>query len=518
MGAPPLYVTPVPKADRLRGQGPLVGEFIEGFCRVTKESVGGSYKSKIRLRDWQHTASDCVYAKRPDGRFRHRQALIGLPRKNGKSALGSSYGLHGLVMGPEGGEVYSCAADKEQARIVFGVAKRMVELDEQLSGIIKPYRDALEYTETGSIYKVLSSEAFTKEGLNPTTIVYDELHAAPNDELYNVMRLSQGSRRNPLLIAITTAGVKTDTSGQDSICYRLFQHGVQVTKGEIKDDTFFMAWWGAPDGANYRDEAVWAAANPGYDDLIDPEDFRSAIVSVPENEFRTKRLNQWVSQSVAWLPQGAFDACRSSRDFVPGERGVVLGLDASKQGDAVSLVAVTVDSEPQIKVLGNWEKPKGPDGREWLPPRGEIKDCIRNAAKDYTVREITWGEYTFREMAEDLDDEGLPVVEFPQTLSRMGPATQRFYEAVTHRKLSHDGHPALERHFENAVLKTDSRGSRLVKDARSSARRITLALATVEAIDRAAYWYGQPTEAVYTWKDSEGNEHSKPVAEIGFVW
>src|ERR1039457_1961014 len=167
------------------------------------ESLGGSAGTLLQMRQWQNNTIGCVYARRPDGRLRHRQALIGLPRKNGKSALGSSMGLHGLIMGDYGSQVFSCAADKDQARIVFNVAKRMVEMDPQLDdrngGLIHVYRDALEYTEKGSVYKVLSSEAFTKEGLNPTVIVYDELHAAPTDELYNVMSLAQGARKDPLL-------------------------------------------------------------------------------------------------------------------------------------------------------------------------------------------------------------------------------------------------------------------------------------------------------------------------------
>jgi phage terminase large subunit-like protein len=512
-------MTPVPEADIQRGEGEIVTEFIEGFCRVTKESWGGSAGTLLRMRPWQIRDASCVFARRPDGRLRHREALIGLPRKNGKSALGSSYGLYGLISTTEGAEVYSCAADKDQARIVFNVAKRMVELDEDLSGMIKVYRDALEYTDNGSIYKVLSSEAFTKEGLNPSMVVYDELHAAPTDELYNVMVQAFGARKDPLLIIITTAGVKTDQTGGDSICYRRFQYGEKVASGEEEDETFFMVWYGAPKGADHRDPAVWEAANPGYGDLIDPEDFSSVVKKVHENEFRTKRLNQWVSQAKAWLPAGAWESCRDSdRPFVQPRKGVVLGFDGSKSLDNTALVAVTVEAEPKIKVLGLWERPEGV--KNWKVPRGTVKDTIRQACRDYRVREIAWDEFLWLDAAEDLEDEGLPVVVFPQTLGRMGPATQRFYEMVTNQKLVHDGDPRLARHLENAQLKTDSRGSRLMKDARESPRKIDLAVAAVMATDRAGYWLTQEIfdEPVYTWKDEEGEEHSTPVSKIGFVY
>lgn len=518
MSSPPLILTPVPLPDIQRGDGGVVDTFVEEYCRITKESLGGSAGTLLKLRPWQHNTSAMVYARRPDGRLRHRQAMIGLPRKNGKSALGSSYGLQGLVMGAPGSEVYSCAADKEQARIVFGVAKRMVELDEQLSKELVCTRDAITYPAKGSVYKVLSSEAFTKEGLNPTTIVYDELHAAPTDELYNVMALAQGSRRDPLMIIITTAGVKSDQTGQDSICYRLYQYGEKVATEEINDPSFFMAWWGAPAGADHRDPRVWEKANPGFNDLIDPEDFQSVLGRVSENTFRTKRLNQWVSSREAWLPAGTWNDCRNDRDFNPGRRGVVLGFDGSRYRDSTALVACTVDSDPQLVVLGVWERPGGDDGLEWQVPKGEVKDRIRQACKDYYVREVACDEWIWQDTLEDLADEGMPVVAFPQTMQRMAPATQRFYEMVVQRKISHNGDKTLARHLDNAQLKRDARGERLIKDKENSPRKIDLAVASVMALDRAAWFLTQPGEEDYVWKDQAGNTHSKPIKDVGFVW
>lgn len=521
MASPPLLMTPVPEADVQRGYGDIVVEFVHGFCRHVKDGIAAGAGEEISLRDFQRNVAGCVYARRPDGRFRHREALIGLPRKNGKSEIGSSFALHGLIMGGEGAEVYSCAADKEQARIVFGVAKAMVERDEELSKMIKVYRDSLEVVNfpdaNGSVYKVLSSEAFTKEGLNPTTILYDELHAAPTDELYNVMTLAQGARRNPLLIAITTAGVMSDQTGGDSICYRNYQRGEKICKGEETDDSFFMAWWGAPKGADHTDPAVWEAANPGYGDFLDPEDFASTLKRVHENEFRTKRLNQWVSSTEAWLPAGSWSARRTDRDFVPGGLGVVLGFDGSRSQDSTALVAVTVGPQPMVKVLGLWEKPTDDDG-DWRVPREEVKGVIRQACRDYFVREIAWDEWIWNDAAEELTDEGLPIVIFQQNMTRMSPATQRFYEDVTTGRMDQDGDPRLARHLDNCQLKTDARGSRVVKDAKNSPRKIDLAVAAIMANDRAAFWLHAPGPDSYQWKDAAGNEHSKPVKDIKFVW
>jgi len=517
MVAAPLYMTPVPAADVKRGDGRVVTEFVQSYCRVTKASWGGSAGSLIDLRQWQQNAIAAVYARRPDKRLRHRQALIGLPRKNGKSALGSSMGLYGLITGDDGSEVYSAAVDKEQARVVFNVAKRMVELDPELDdrqgGILRIQRDSILYPEKNSIYKVLSSEAITKEGLNPTVVIYDELHGAPDPELYDVMTLAMGARIDPLLIAITTAGTKSDKTGHDSVCYKLYQRGVKICQdaavGKNDDESFFRAWWGAPDGADFRDPEVWAAANPGLGDILDPEQLSFALNSVHENEFRTKHLNQWVSAVHAWLPQGAWEACGSNREFTPGKRGVVLGFDGSKSQDTTALVAVTIDAEPQIIVIGVWEKPDPKIDPDWRVPRGEVKDAIRRACQDYNVREVACDEYIWTDALEELADEGIPIAVFSQTLSHIAPATQRMYEMVTNKKVSHDRNPTMARHFENCQLKTDSRGSKLAKDSKSSPRKIDLAMATVMAVDRAGFFLHQPLE---------GTINGMAVSEVQFVW
>jgi phage terminase large subunit-like protein len=202
--------------------------------------------------------------------------------------------------------------------------------------------------------------------------------------------LAQGSRIDPLLIAITTAGVRTDRTGQDSIAYRRYQYGLKVASGEIDDPSFFMIWFGAPDDCDYRDPKVWEAANPGYGDLIDPENFKAVLGRVSEYAFKNKYLNMWTSSVQAWLPHGAWAKCKSDEPFTPGERGVVLGFDGSRSGDTTALVAVTVEAEPQVKVINCWEKPQ--EQIEWKVPRQEVKDTIRQACRDYEVREIAADE------------------------------------------------------------------------------------------------------------------------------
>ncbi|MER6064838.1 terminase large subunit [Streptomyces sp. NPDC001792] len=497
---PPRFLTPVPAADVRRGDGPDVADFIETLCVVTKDTFAGPSGSPLLLRPWQHKLLGHVFARRADGRRRHRVALIGEPRKNGKSGLGAGVALDGLFEG-SGAEVYSCAADKEQARIVFGDARRMVENSPDLSEAIKVYKDALEVPSTGSVYRCLSAEAFTKEGLSPTRVVFDELHAQPKPDLWNVMALAAGARLDPLLFAITTSGVKTDSTGKDSICYQLFQYGQKIAAGEEVDPSFFMAWWGAPDEADHRLAATWAMANPAFGDLIDPEDFEAAVKRTPEAEFRTKRLNQWVNTAEAWLPAGAWDACRGEQGLVEDGAEVCLGFDGSFNGDSTALVAVSCAEVPHVDVVESWEKPSDA-GHDWTVPILEVEAAIRAACRRWNVREIVCDPYRWGRTYQVLEDEGLPVVEFPQSPARMIPATTRFYEAVMNRSLTHSGDPRLARHLSNCVVKTDSRGSRLSKDAKNSPRKIDLAVAAVMAHERACQEpEPEPTPQFWSWAD-----------------
>jgi phage terminase large subunit-like protein len=500
----PYLLTPVPPADIERGDGDSFVGFAESFLRITKDSVGGDSGSLLVFREWQRELMRQLFARRPDGRYRHRQALIGMPRKNGKSAVGAAIAIYGLVSGPRGGEVYSIAADKEQARIVFGTAKKMIEMAPEMANSFNVYRDAIELPATGSVYRVLSAEAFTKEGLNPHLTIADEVHAQPTRELWDVMSLASGARVEPMMIGITTAGVKTDSTGGDSLCYGMYQYGEKIVRGEIDDPAFFFSWWGAPEGADHRDPAVWASANPGFNDIVSAEDFHSSVLRTPEAEYRTKRLNQWVSTAQAWLPAGAWDECEAGQP-IPDGADVVLGFDGSFNNDSTALVVVSCpqgeDDKPYVDVVAAWEKPSDA-GNEWSVPIFDVEDEIRKACRRWQVREIVCDPFRWARTYQILEAEGLPIVEFPQSPARMVPATQRFYEAVLNKTVEHSGDPRLARHLSNCVLRTDSRGSRLSKDAKGSPRKIDLAVSAVMALERACQEpEAEPIPQFFSWAD-----------------
>ena len=447
------------------------------------------------MRPWQRELLSHLYARRTDGRLKHRTALVGLARKNGKSAIGSGIALYGLLMGPKGGEVYSCAADREQARIVFGSAKQMIEMSPELAAQTKLYRDAIEVPSTGSVYRVLSSEAYSKEGLSPTLVVYDELHAAPNDELWNVMTLAQAARVDALTLAITTAGVKADSTGRDSTCYRLFQYGEQVADKEVSDPSFFIAWWKSADEADHRDPKAWLAANPGFGDLQDPEDFDSAVKRTPENEFRTKRMNTFVNAQTAWLPSGAWSELPKAEP--PGlEVPVVIGFDGSFSGDSTALVGVTVEEQPRIWLIETWEKPVNDSG-DWRVDIAEVEQVIIDSCAKWQVLEVACDPFRWQRSMQELASLGLPIVEYPSSSpARMVPSTAKFYDAVMSGGISHDHHPTLTRHLDNCVVKTDRLGPRIVKDTRNSPRKIDAAVCAVMAFDRATQVREAPPPAL----------------------
>jgi phage terminase large subunit-like protein len=485
---PPAYLTPVDQESIDRGDGEFAIEFAEAFGTIGKDGIAGRVGDALVLRPWQKELVKRIFARDPDGGLRARVALVGTPRKSGKSALASMLALYSLIAeGIDGGEVVVAAAEKEQARIIFGEAKRMVESSE-LSEMCTVYRDAIFVPSTGSVMKVLSAEAYSKEGLNVSRAVLDEAHAHKNRELFDVLSLSMGNRgKMAQMLAVTTAGQKTDMTGQDSIAYSLFQYGKRVASGEVKDPTFFMSWWAAPDEADHRDPEVWRVANPGYDDLVSPDDFASAVLRTPEPEFRTKRLNQWVSSMNAWLPNGAWQPLGEERELRPDEE-IIIGFDGSFNGDCTSLVGCTIpkeDEKPYLFMIHTWEK-QPEDTDDWRVNTQEVEDKIIQFCSTHTVKEIACDPYRWQRSMDAMLEMGLPVIEFPSTSpSRMVSACQKFYTSVTEQTMIHDGNPLLERHLTNSVVKIDRLGPRIVKEHRGSPRKIDAAVAAVIAFDRA---------------------------------
>ena len=446
------------------------------------------------LQPWQRHVIERIFAIDPaTHRRRHRRALVGTARKNGKTGFAAVLALFGLTSEVDGAQVFSCAADREQAKLVFGAARRIVEMHPELRDACKVTRDTIEYPATGSVYRALSSEAFTKEGLSPSMVIYDELHAAPDRELYDVMSLAMGARKDPLMVIVTTAGVQVDRFGQPTIAKSLYDLGRRVASGEVNDPTYFMAWWEPRDpNAAPDDQVAWREANPSLGIILDPEDMRSALPpATPENEFRTKRLNQWVVASKAWLPHGAWDACADPDRVVGDDEPILLTFDGSWTNDSTGIGGATIGPAPHLFTVELWEPHLTGEHIE----AQLVDDALERLHRTRNVRGIVADPAAWREQIARWVERGWHVIEFPNVLPRTIPAIREFYAAVVEsaeavrdghpekRRITHDGDPRMTRHIANATTKEDSRGIRIVKQARG--QKIDLAICAFMGHDQA---------------------------------
>ena len=490
---PPAFLTPVAPESLARSDGYRAIAFAEAFGSIGKDGIAGRAGEALRLRDWQKDLLRHLYARDEFGGYVARTALVGVARKNGKSSLASaSIALYSLVAeGISGAEVIICAATKEQARIVFGEARRMVQASE-LANEVQVYRDSIYVPATQSVLRVIASESFSAEGLNPSRVVIDELHAHRDRSLFDVMSLAMGNRGSlAQLVAVTTAGLKNDVTGGESVAYQLYQYGKKVASGEVVDPSFFMAWWEAPERLKHDDPKAWRIANPGFDDLVAEKDFASAVLTTPEAEFRTKRLNQWVNVKQAWLPPGAWEnLAEKDVRLEPGDE-YVLGFDGSWKNDCTAVVAVIKprheDDVYRVFRVASWERSLTDDD-SWVVDKQLVVNTVMDFVRENPgCVELVADVSFWQDEAYQWAQAGLPVVEYPQTLNRLVPATAKFYEGIMAGKIRHDGDGAIQRHIDNCILKMDSRGgSRLTKDYRNPRLKIDLAIATLLAFDRCS--------------------------------
>ncbi len=489
---PPRWLTPVAEEDKARGDGDLAVDFAEAFGSIGKDGIAGTRGTNLVFRDWQKELTRAVYARDENGDLCFQTLLIGEPRKNGKSAWASSaIAIFKLFAeGVNGAEIVIAAAEKEQARIIFEECKRMI-VDSELGEMCNVYKDSVFVPSSGNVLKVVSAEAYSKEGYNSSCVIIDELHAHRDRALFDVFSLAMGNRgKIAQLYCVTTAGTRTDSTGNDSIAYSLYQYGKQVANGEVVDPTFFMAWWEADEDADHRLPETWASCNPGFDDLVSEADFASAVRRTPEAEFRTKRLNQWVNSKMAWLPAGIWDALAEDWELTPDDE-YVLGFDGSWSGDSTSIVAVAMPLEEggpyRVKRVASWEKNFAVDDDSWRVSKDEVTAWLMAFHTQFPrMREMACDpSYWFDELLL-WQESGVPVVMYRNSPERTVPATGKLFDAIMNQKFIHDGDPALSRHIDNCVLKVDPRGARITKDYKQPKLKVDNAIALMMAYDRAS--------------------------------
>ena len=318
------------------------------FIQFLKHTKGEFHGHPFKLLPWQEKIITEVFGtvREDDPTMRQfNTAYIEIPKKQGKSELGAAIALNMLVNDDEWkAEVYSCAADRQQAAIVFDVAVDMVRQSPALLKRIKiiPSTKRMVYQPTGSVYQVLSSEVSTKHGLNVSACIFDELHTQPTRALYDVMYQGSGdARKQPLWFFLTTAG--TD---RNSICWEVHQKALDILEGRKADPRFYPVMFGLSETEDWKDEKNWHKCNPSLGHTIPIESVRDAFrraleTPADENIFRQLRLNQWVKQSVRWMPMDRWDECGGVIDAVELEgRACFAGLDLSSTTDLTTLVLV----------------------------------------------------------------------------------------------------------------------------------------------------------------------------------
>ena len=484
------------------------------FIQNLTHTKGEWDKQKFELIDWQEQIIRDIFGiVKEDGTRQFRTAYVEIPKKQGKSELAAAIAL--LLTGADkeaSAEVYGCASDKEQATIVYDVAAKMIDNDKILKNRfeIRESKRLITYPKTNSRYKVLSSEAFTKHGLNVSGVVFDELHAQPNRELFDVMTKGSGdARKQPLYFLITTAGNSTDCIGYEVHC-----KAKDIIDGRKYDPSFYPVIYGADKEEDWTSEEVWKKANPSLGITVDIERVREACESAKQNPseemtFRQLRLNQWTGQVSRWLPVDYYDKCYSeyTEEDLKGRR-CYGGLDLSSTGDitAFSLVFPPNEEDGEYYSLDYYWIPE-----ETVPLRskndsvlydqwvrekylmttegnvihyGFIERYIEELSKKFEIVEIAFDRWGATQVSQNLEGMGLVVMPFGQGYKDMSPPTKEFEKLIKSKKLRHNGNPVSRWMFDNLVIRKDPAGN-IKLDKEKAAEKIDGMVARVMALDRA---------------------------------
>ena len=465
-------------SDTTRGHD--VTDFAATLLRASR---GFKQGEPLEFTAWQSWLLDRLMELDPEtGLLRYRRAVIGLPRKNGKSLLGTAIALEHLVYGQPGGQVYSAAADRQQAKIVFGEARQQVLNNPAMSRVVKVYRDALEMPSKGSVYRALSADAMRAHGLAPSLVVADELHAWPSsasntrgDELWEALTQGSADRSESLVVGITTAGGHTDT-----LLGRLYEHGKRVAAGEVEDPQFGFWWWEAEQEDDPTDPDVWRRANPNLaESLLDIGDFEASIAAAGSAGFagfQRYRLNQWVRLAGEDFMSPHHWAEIKQDDTIPLGASVVAGFDGSVSGDATGIVIQDVDTGI-LAVHSVWEP--DPQDPEWTVDRADVNASIQRLFETYDVK-MLWCDPSFYEpdVLEWSKQWKRRVERIPPTNGRIAPMAQQFLADVIAKEISHNGDPTLQRHVLNAVA---TEAGSFKKEKRMSPRKVDLLACAVLA-------------------------------------
>lgn len=483
------------------------------FIQKLRHTKGQWAGQNFILQDWQREQiiRPLFGTVNLDGTRQYRTCYVELPRKNGKTTVASAIALYLLYADSEAGcEIYSAANDRPQAALVFNEAAAMVRQEPNLFNISKivDSQKRIVYHRFNSFYCAISAEAYTKWGINAHGIIYDELHAAPDRDLWDTLTTSTGSRRQPLTLVITTAGFD-----RNSICWEQHDYALKVQHGIIEDPTFLPVIFSAPDDADWKDERVWALSNPALGTFRNIDEMRTLCnkaqdTAALEMTFRRLYLNQWVNSVERWLPMDAWDACSAQVELAKLEgRTCYAGLDLSSTTDLTALALVFIDDNGILDVLMRFWIPGDSaverEKRDRVPYRAwskeglitltqgnvidyqYIRHTLSELREKYDIAEVAFDRWGATKLSQDLTDDGFLMVPFGQGFASMSPPTKELMNLVLSKKIRHGGHPVLRWNCDNLVVRTDPAGN-IKPDKEKSTQKIDGMVALIMAIDRAS--------------------------------
>jgi phage terminase large subunit-like protein len=479
-------------------------DFIQGFCHHVKGEWAGRL---FILGDWEWWFVTELFGwLTPEGTRQYRTVYLSVARKNGKSTLGAAIGLYLTLADNEyGAEVYSAAADRFQAAIVFDIARTMVGLDEYLTSRTETFRRAVIFKAHSSSYQVLSADAPGKHGLNGSGIIFDELHAQPNRDLYDVLKTSTGARRQPVQLNLTTAGYD-----KESICYEVYQYAKKVAAGVVQDPSFLAVIYEADETDDWESVDTWHKANPNLEesvklDYLLQEYNRAKEIPAYQNTFRRLHLNQWTEQATRWLDVATWDACAAEIDLAALEgQPCYGGLDLASTTDlaALALFFPTVENTVLLRFWIPEDSAKIRTRRdrirydEWVrqgwieATPGNVIDYdvirqrINELGKVYRIRELGIDPWNAQAIETQLTGDGFILVPIRQGFASMTAPTKHLEKLLLERNIRHDGNPVLRWNASNVSVKSDPAGN-LKPDKATSTEKIDGIVALIIALARA---------------------------------
>lgn len=511
---PSQFMLPTSHYDKKKADRAVT--FIENLCHTKGKWAG----TPFWLLPWQEQLIRDIFGiVKPDGNRQFRTAFVEICKKVGKSELAAAVALYLLYADNEpSAEVYGAAADRQQASIVFDVAKQMVEMSPALmkrSKLMGATKRIVNYSNAG-YYQVLSAEVGGKHGFSVSGLVFDEIHTQPNRQLYDVLtKGSSDARQNPLHFIITTAG-----NDRHSIAYELHTKAVDILEGRRVDPTFYPVVYGLKDDEDWEDEENWYKVNPSLGYTVDIERLRDAYREAKQNPadevtFKWLRCNMWVSSTVAWIPDAIYMRGNESIEATSLEgRDCYAGLDLSSTGDITALVLIFPPRDENEKyvllpyfwipeetiprrVKANsvpydiWEKQGYIMSTEGNVIHYDfIEKFIMYLSEKYHILEIAVDRWNATQMIQNLEGEGFTIVPFGQGFSSMSAPTKEFYRLLMEGRIIHGGNPVLRWMAGNVVIDTDPAGNIKVTKAKSK-EKIDGIVAAIMALDRCIRQEGQ---------------------------